>query len=447
MNEWEDVTIEDLKAQSPNSLATGPFGSNISSRFFQDFGVPVIRGTNLSDNVSERLIDENIIFVSEEKASEFEKSSVSTGDLIFTCWGTIGQVGLIDNRSLYSKYIISNKQMKLTPDPSKADSLFLYYLFSGPEMSGKIKNQAIGSSVPGFNLGQLRSLILRLPPLNEQRIIARILGSLDDKIELNRRMNRTLEGMVRAIFKSWFVDFDPVHAKEEGRAPIGMDAETATLFPDGFEDSERGKIPRGWKTRTLSDLCSTQYGFTTSAKEGPTGPKFLRVKDINKLDWIEWDTVPFCDISERDKQKYALKVGDIVVARMADPGKSAIIEQTLDAVFASYLVRLKTESLAHAYFVYGFLKSRLYAEYTEGARGGSVQANMNAKVIVGVDLVVPPVNVMIAFLQHALPLRQRITANVKESFTLTTLRDAILPMLISGDIRVKNFEKNVLKTY
>src|SRR5690606_24489616 len=112
-------------------------------------------------------------------------------------------------------------------------------------------NQTIGSSVPGFNLGQLKAIRLLLPSLKEQRAIAHILGTLDDKIELNRRMNETLEAMARALFKSWFVDFDPVRAKAEGRTPSGMDAETAKLFPGEFVDSELGPIPKGWAPSTL----------------------------------------------------------------------------------------------------------------------------------------------------------------------------------------------------
>ena len=124
-------------------------------------------------------------------------------------------------------------------------------------------------------------LFLILAPFSEQRTIARILGTLDDKIELNRRMNETLEAVARALFKSWFVDFDPVRAKAEGRDPA-LPKHIADLFPGSFEDSDLGAIPEGWKVKQLSDLCSTQYGYTASAADEPVGPKFLRVTDINK---------------------------------------------------------------------------------------------------------------------------------------------------------------------
>ncbi len=213
---------------------------------------------------------------------------------------------------------------------------------------------------------------------------------------------------------------------------------------DSMQDSPLGPIPKGCNIDKLSKLCSTQYGYTASAIDEPVGPHLLRVTDINKQSWIEWTSVPYCQIEEQDKPKYTLDVGDIVVARMADPGKSAIIEQPIDAVFASYLVRLKTKSLAYAYYVYGFLKSRAYAEYAEGAMGGSsVQKTMNAKVIVDTNLVIPPKQTLESFLDYILPLRKRLVANVEQSASLATIRDTLMPKLLSGEIRVKDPEKFV----
>ena len=204
-----------------------------------------------------------------------------------------------------------------------------------------------------------------------------------------------------------------------------------------------GEIPVGWRVGKLSEVCRTQYGYTASATDEPVGPHLLRVTDINKQNWVEWDKVPYCEIEDTELPKYSLEVGDLVVARMADPGKSAIVEQPVEAVFASYLVRLKTETLAHAYFVYGFLKSQAYTDYADGAMGGSsVQKSMNAKVITDVDLVIPPQCVLDAFLKQTLPMRRRLAANADESSTLGMVRDSLLPKLLSGEIRVKDAEKS-----
>lgn len=348
-------------------------------------------------------------------------------------------------------------------DDNPARLRFKYYLLKALGL----EHMNADSAVPGLNRNAAHARIIKVPPLPEQRAIAHILGTLDDKIELNRRMNETLEAIARAIFKSWFVDFDPAIdnailagnpipstlaekaarrremlacAKAEG-CDSCFPKDIADVFPARFIDSDLGPIPAGWEVKKLSDLCSTQYGYTASAINEPIGPKLLRVTDINKRNWIEWGDVPHCTIDPETREFYALRVGDLVVARMADPGKSAIIEEDLDAVFASYLVRLKTSSLAHSYYIYGFLKSELYGDYAEGTRSGSVQASMNAKVIVGADLVVPPIKITEKFLQMVLPLRHRLIANVRESRTLAALRDILLPKLISGQIRIKVAEQ------
>src|SRR5205807_8474329 len=131
----------------------------------------------------------------------------------------------------------------------------VYYLFRSSEQQEYLQRHAIETGVPHTNLSILRKVPLRIPTLLKQRAIARVLGTLDDKIELNRRMNETLETMARAIFKSWFVDFDPVRAKAEGRDP-GLPKHVADLFPDRFEESELGEIPAGWKAKKLGDLLS-----------------------------------------------------------------------------------------------------------------------------------------------------------------------------------------------
>jgi type I restriction enzyme S subunit len=178
--------VADVAAKGSNSMATGPFGSSISSKFFRTAGVPVIRGGNLSADSAVRLNDDNLVFLDPEKAAEFSRSTVRSGDLVFTSWGTINQVGLIDESAAYDEYVISNKQMKLTPDPDVALPEFLYYLFSSPAMQREILEGSIGSSIPGFNLTRLRSIEIQLPPVEEQREIARALSEAERLAETLR---------------------------------------------------------------------------------------------------------------------------------------------------------------------------------------------------------------------------------------------------------------------
>jgi len=270
------------------------------------------------------------------------------GDLIFTCWGTIDQVGLIDDRSRFPEYIVSNKQMKLTPNPLKANSLFLYYLFSNPPMRDRILNQGIGSSVPGFNLGQLRSITLNLPPLPDQRAIAHILGTLDDKIELNRRMIETLEAMARALFKSWFVDFDPVRAKAEGH-DLGLPQPLADLFPDSFEDSELGEIPKGWGVRTLADMSS----LNPEAWSKDTRPAVIRYVDLSNTKWGRIEAVTtFAQEDAPSRAQRALRSGDTIVG-LVRPGNGSYAFISEDGLTGSTgFAVLRPRRIEYAEFAY-----------------------------------------------------------------------------------------------
>ncbi len=163
-----------------------------------------------------RWVSGDFAFVSEEKALSLQSNLARSGDIVFTQRGTLGQVSLVPSGK-FERYLLSQSQMKLTPDNNRADLLFLYYVFSSEEQQDYVRQHAIQTGVPHTNLGILRDTPFLLPTIEEQRAIAYILGTLDDKIELNRRMNETLEAMARALFQSWFVDFDPVRAKAAAR--------------------------------------------------------------------------------------------------------------------------------------------------------------------------------------------------------------------------------------
>ena len=316
---------------------------------------------------------------------------------------------------------------------------FLYYLLHSLDLAHFNDK----SGVPGLNRNDLHEIEIVHPPIEDQRAIAHVLGALDDKIEANRTLNETLEATCQTLFRSWFIDFDPVVAKSEGRRPAHLTYDVAALFPDRFEDSPLGPVPESWRVTHLSSLCTTQYGYTASASLAPVGPHLLRVTDMNKKPWIEWATVPFCAIDATALEKYRLAPGDILVSRMADPGKAAIIETPHpDAVFASYLVRLSVEA-ALSYFVYYFLRSPAYLAYAEGAAGGTVQKNMNAKVITAAPLVLPGHHVTVAFHRCVSPLRDRIQHALEENTTLAALRDLLLPRLLSGEVRVRQAEQLV----
>jgi len=405
---WSRIVLEDIKADQPNALATGPFGSSISAKYFKSTGVPVIRGSNLSDEVGVRLDVQNLVFLDPEKAKEFRRSIATRGDLIFTCWGTIGQVGLVDERSPYAEYVISNKQMKFRPNPKVANSLFLYYLFSGPEMSSRIRMQAIGSSVPGFNLSQLRQLSFPLPPLHEQASIAYVLGSLDNKIELNRRMNQTLETMARAIFKSWFVDFEPAR---EGSYP----------FPSTLGDSEIGSIPKGWDIGRFDDLLVLQRGFDLPSNRRSPGPYPVMAA-----------SGPSGTHSEG-----MVKGPGVTTGRSGVLGGVYLVFEDFWPLNTSLWVKdFRRSRPAHAYFLLQTLDLTTF-------NAGSAVPTLNRNHIHGLPMVVPPLPVIQRFEEKALPMLQLRHRKELESRTLASVRDTLLPKLLSGEIRVNQAEKIV----
>ncbi len=198
---WVWMYTKDIAAPVKGAMSTGPFGSSISSKYFVNVGVPVIRGGNLSDKIEITFVDKNFVFISDEKAKELDKCSVYPGDLIFTCWGTIGQVGLLPEDRNFPKYIISNKQMKLTVDRSKVCPKYIYTVFSSSLVQRQVKRKSIGSSIPGFNLGHLKSVRVHLPPLPEQKKIAQILSTWDKAITTTEQLLANSQQQKKALMQ------------------------------------------------------------------------------------------------------------------------------------------------------------------------------------------------------------------------------------------------------
>ena len=280
--QWKWVPLGELADPKGRAIVSGPFGSNISSKFFVEDGIPVIRGNNLTTG-SQKFVDGGFVFVTPEKAKQLGNVDAVRDDLIFTAAGSLGQVGIIPERTRFPLYIISNKQMRVRLNRDLIDPLFAFQWLSSSGVVAHIQRQNTGSSVPLINLSIVRRLPVPLPPLAEQKAIAAVLGALDDKIELNRRMNATLEAMARALFQSWFVDFDPVRAKLDGRPPAGLDPATAPLFPTNFQDSPIGHIPLGWKVSVLDELTEFVIGGDWGSTE-PTGEETVSCYCIRGAD-------------------------------------------------------------------------------------------------------------------------------------------------------------------
>lgn len=401
MSEWETVPLQDVL-----DFQEGP---GIMAVDFHPEGVPLLRLAGLKRNAS---LLAGCNYLDPEKVTKrWDHFRLRKGDVLLSTSASLGEVATVDDSAVGA--VAYTGIIRFRPKNPAVDADFIQYMLLAPSFKRQIEAMGVGSVMKHFGPTHLRQMTVDVPRLRDQHAIAEVLGVLDEKIAVNERIAAKADELSHALFAS---EFGVTAARASGS---------------------------DWTPGYLSDLCSTQYGYTASSTPEPAGPRFLRVKDINKRNWITWDDVPHCEISERDLEKYWLSVGDVLVARMADPGKSAIVEEPADSVFASYLVRLRTASLAHSYFVWGFLKSQAYADYAESVRGGSVQANMNAKVIVGAQLAIPPVALMERYLRHITPVRGRLTLALKESRTLTALRETLLPPLMSGRLRVKDAEQMV----
>ena len=203
-SKWTECTVREIASPERNALVGGPFGSDLVSKDYVSSGVPVIRGANMGKG---RWVSGDFVFVSQEKADSLSSNCAKAGDLVYTQRGTIGQVAVVPNTDA-ERYLISQSQMKLTVDPTKADALFLFYVFSGREQQDYIQLNAIRTGVPHTNLSILRNTPVKLPNLAEQKAIAGILSALDSKIELNHRINGELEGVAKLLYDYWFVQYD-----------------------------------------------------------------------------------------------------------------------------------------------------------------------------------------------------------------------------------------------
>lgn len=254
------------------------------------------------------------------------------------------------------------------------------------------------------------------PSIAVQRRIANILSAYDDLIENNNRRMALLEESIHLLYREWFV-----YLRFPGHERVKV--------VDG--------VPEGWARRPMSEFVDTQYGFTTSAQDEPVGPKFVRGMDINKTPWIDWDTVPYCNVPDDLVDKYRVSIGDVLMIRMADPGKVGIIEQEVGAVFASYLVRLsiRDDSVLPYCFFY-FLRSDEYQGFITNASTGATRKSASATLMTTPAMLIPSRPVQQQFEELASETRGLLNVLLKQNQKLREARDHLLPRLMDGRIPV-----------
>ncbi|MDR6221197.1 type I restriction enzyme S subunit [Deinococcus soli (ex Cha et al. 2016)] len=313
---------------------------------------------------------------------------------------------------------------------------FVYYFYK--TLSVMMLNLDVGSANPTLNRNHLHSREILWTDRQSQDRIAEILSGLDDKIELNRQMNRTLEQMARALFKSWFIDFDPVHAKQRGEKPAGMDAETAALFPDRFVEIDGKEVPEGWEWKTVDQLYTLRGGSTPSTSnpefwEGGTHA-WTSPKDLSGL------TTPFLTRTEKRITEAGTKVissgllpeGTVLLSSRAPVGYLAIASMPV-SINQGYIALESTGALGR-YFTLNLLQARL--EEIKAMASGTTFPELSKKTFRTFTVLSPRYAVGSVFEFRVEEIYEKILQNVKETENLSMIRDYLLPRLLSGEITV-----------
>jgi len=319
---------------------------------------------------------------------------------------------------------------------TKLNSRDLRYLVGSREFTEHIHAITTGTAVPHISGKQITDFAFALPPLAEQKAVAAVLGALDDKIELNRRINATLEAMARALFQSWFVDFDPVRAKLDSRPPAGLDQATAALFPDHLEDSPLGPIPKGCEVGPILRQADLLSGGTPKTDE----PAYW----IGDVPWASANDVSQCGEAflistkrtitkqgvEESSTKIIPELATVVVARGATTGRLTLFGHAMAMNQTYYGLRSKVGAPFALY-----CHARHFIERLVQGGHGSIFDTITTSTFESTDVLLAPKEVLLAFDKQVTPLLHQVRANLDQSRTLATLRDTLLPKLLSGELR------------
>jgi type I restriction enzyme S subunit len=376
------------------------------------------------------------------------------GDVLLSHKGTVGKVALVPADA---PAFVCSPQTTFwrTLNSDVLDRRYLHAFLRSPSFHQQLATRADETDMaPYVSLTSQRGLSVTLPPIVTQRAIGCILGAMDDKIGLNRRRNRTLEAMARAIFQSWFVDFDPVRAKVAGRAPAGMSKEVAKLFPSAFEESDLGPIPKGWRVTSLADEITANKGLSYKGEFLCEQGEGLPMHNLNSvyegggyknegLKWYKGEYQP----------RHLLKPGDVIVTNTEQGfdhlliGYAAIVPERYGekGLFSHHIYRIQQKATSYlpAWFTYLMLRTQRFHEVVAGHSNGTTVNMLPADGLQKPRFVLPPEKLVKRFGEWFVSTQKQLEGLHDENMTLTALRDALLPKLISGELRVPDAERIV----
>jgi type I restriction enzyme S subunit len=425
--EWPTVRIGDL-----GRVVTGRTPPGNDSRYYGD-AVPFLTPSDFGDL---RRVERPGRYLSLFGAGKLSRCTVAQGVGVSCIGWQMGRAVLLDRPTITNQQINS-----IVVDEKIADRAFVYYALRSRRKE-LFALGAGGSRTPILNKGDFERLPFVLPPLVQQRAIAHILGTLDDKIELNRQTHETLEAMARALFKSWFVDFDPVRAKAEGRQPSGMDAETANLFPSEFVESELGEIPKGWRCVRLTDVTS-KIGSGATPRGGDKayveeGVTFIRSQNVYDSEFVWQGLVSITDDDARKLSGVTVQPEDVLlnITGASILRTCVVAPDVLPARVNQHVAIVRASDGVPPRFLSLHLLRSDTKNYLLGMDAGASRQAVTKGHIESVPLVLPSDSVLQRFRILTDPLFQAIGVNTKQGRSLAAIRDVILPRLLSGDLSV-----------
>jgi type I restriction enzyme S subunit len=430
--------LGEIISEGQAELQTGPFGTMLKAEEYSSEGAPVISVGEIREGYLE--IGAKTPRVSSETIERLPRFLLQENDIVFGRKGSTHRNALIKKEE--EGYFLGSDGIRLRVNGKSICPRYLSYQLRGGKAVSWLKSNSEGTTMPSLNQDILSRFPITLLPIVEQKVIAHILGTLDDKIEINRNTNETLEAMAKALFQSWFVDFDPVRAKAAG-CPTGLPDEISNLFPDSFEESELGEIPRGWRICCVNDLCDwvSSGGTPTRSRKD-----FWENAEIPWFKTGELNDGPLLDSAEKINE-LALRssscklwdAGTILFAIYASPtvGRIGVLTECGTSNQAAAGLKAR-DSVGTPFLRRTLLFSR---DELQNIAVGAAQQNINVQILKEHKIVAPGAALMSLYSGMISPLDDQQISLAKSTRELCSLRDTLLPKLISGELRIPEAEK------
>ncbi|MGR3236620.1 restriction endonuclease subunit S [Vibrio vulnificus] len=404
---------------------------------FKMIRTPNVKGGKISLN--------DCRFVEEDTYEKWtRRAKVLRDDVLLTREAPMGEVGIVD---FDETVFLGQRIMQYRVDSSKLDPHFLLYSFLSSDLQHQFNmHEGSGSVVSHIRVPDCSKFELNLPPLDVQKEIAGVLKKLDRKISVNQQTNQTLEEMAQAIFKSWFVDFDPVKAKMKGEQPEGMDAATTSLFPEKLVESELGLIPEGWSEQPLGSLIDFMTGFAFKSKQfTEAGVRLARGDNVKEGRFYWGDKSRFWPEVTPELDKYHLKSGDILIGMDGSKvGKNwvRVNESDLPCLLVQRVARLRAKGLIGSSMLEVIIGGNKFKQYVENVKTGTSIPHISGKQIKEMPIIYPNDGGKLfqRFEEILRPLAHKRELNNAENQELAQLRDILLPKLLSGEIELGTTE-------